>query len=126
MTSVAKEDDLIHVGHQGNDQNQQHRADQQGTLHSAVSEPQAQRYDEQSQREFLPEINAATVRVLAAEDLPWESVHVVQVDERVAPPGHADRNLTHLRESLAQAPLRPDQLHAMPVEAGDLEAAARR
>ena len=38
------------------------------------------------------------------DDVPWESVHVLQVDERVAPEGHADRNLTHLRESLlAQA-----------------------
>ena len=35
---------------------------------------------------------------LAQEDVPWESVHVFQVDERVAPDGHADRNLTHLRE----------------------------
>jgi 6-phosphogluconolactonase len=66
------------------------------------------------------------LRVLAAENLPWQSVHVVQVDERVAPPGHPDRNLTHLRESLARAPLPPEQLHAMPVEEGDLEAAARR
>ena len=40
------------------------------------------------------------LRVLAEQDVPWEHVHVVQVDERVAPAGHADRNLTHLRESL--------------------------
>ena len=54
-------------------------------------------------------------------------VHVVQVDERVAPAGHADRNLTHLRESLlAQAPLRPEQIHAMPVEGLDLAAGAAR
>jgi 6-phosphogluconolactonase len=67
------------------------------------------------------------LRVLAKEKVPWESVHVVQVDERVAPAGDPDRNLTHLRESLlAHAPLRPEQIHAMPVEAADLEAAARR
>ena len=48
-----------------------------------------------------------------------------QVDERVAPAGHPDRNLTHLRESLLEhAPLRPEQIHAMPVESPDLEAAA--
>ena len=35
------------------------------------------------------------LRTLAGEDVPWESVHVVQVDERVAPAGHPDRNLTH-------------------------------
>jgi 6-phosphogluconolactonase len=66
------------------------------------------------------------LRVLAAEDVPWEGVHVVQVDERVAPAGDADRNLTHLRESLEHAPLRPEQVHAMPVEAPDLAAAAER
>lgn len=65
------------------------------------------------------------LRALAGEDIPWAGVHVYQVDERVAPDGHPDRNLTHLRESLLQhAPLRPEQIHAMPVEAADLEAAA--
>ena len=65
------------------------------------------------------------LRDLAQEDVPWNSVHVVQVDERVAPPGHPDRNLTHLRESLLEhAPLRPEQIHAMPVESPDLDAAA--
>jgi len=62
---------------------------------------------------------------LAREDVPWNAVHVVQVDERVAPAGHPDRNLTHLRESLLEhAPLRPEQIHAMPVESQDLSAAA--
>ena len=66
------------------------------------------------------------LRALAAEDVPWKNVHVVQVDERVAPAGHADRNLTHLCESLLeQAPLRPEQIYAMPVEEKDLEAATR-
>ena len=67
------------------------------------------------------------LRALANEDVPWEGIHVFQVDERVAPPGDPDRNLTHLRESLlAHAPLRPEQLHAMPVEDADLPAAAAR
>jgi 6-phosphogluconolactonase len=65
------------------------------------------------------------LRALAGEKVPWEEVQVVQVDERVAPPGDPDRNLTHLRESLlTRVPLRPEQLHAMPVEAPDLKAAA--
>jgi 6-phosphogluconolactonase len=64
------------------------------------------------------------LKALAAEPLPWPSVEVVQVDERIAPAGDPDRNLTHLRASLAQAPLRPEQIHAMPVEARDLSAAA--
>jgi 6-phosphogluconolactonase len=67
------------------------------------------------------------LRALAGEDVPWPTVHVLQVDERVAPAGDPDRNLTHLRESLlAHAPLPPEQIHAMPVEAADLEAAAER
>jgi 6-phosphogluconolactonase len=65
------------------------------------------------------------LRVLAGEDVPWKSVHVMQVDERVAPAGDPDRNLRHLRESLlGHAPLRPEQIHAMPVEENDLRAAA--
>ena len=67
------------------------------------------------------------LRVLAGEEVPWNDVHVVQVDERVAPAGDPDRNLTHLRESLMKhAPLRPEQVYAMPVESSDLEAAAMR
>jgi 6-phosphogluconolactonase len=66
------------------------------------------------------------LRALGGEKVPWEGVHVVQVDERVAPAGHPDRNLTHLCESLlAQAPLRPEQVYGMPVEAPDLEDGAR-
>jgi 6-phosphogluconolactonase len=65
------------------------------------------------------------LRALAGEDVPWASVNLFQTDERVAPEGHPDRNLTHLRESLLQhVPLRPDQIHAMPVESPNLEAAA--
>jgi 6-phosphogluconolactonase len=67
------------------------------------------------------------LRILAREQVPWEGVHVFQVDERVAPAGHPDRNLTHLRESLlAHAPLAPGQVHPMPVEAEDLADAAAR
>jgi 6-phosphogluconolactonase len=66
------------------------------------------------------------LRDLAGEKVPWEQVQVLQVDERVAPPGDKDRNLTHLREALlTRVPLRPEQMHAMPVEAPDLKAAAK-
>ena len=65
------------------------------------------------------------LRELANQDVPWNDVHVVQVDERVAPAGHSDRNLTHIRESLLEhAPLRPGQIYPMQVESSDLEAAA--
>jgi 6-phosphogluconolactonase len=67
------------------------------------------------------------LRDLAQEEVPWNGVHVVQVDERVTPEGDPDRNLTHLRDSLLEhAPLRPEQIHAMPVESGNIEAACAR
>jgi 6-phosphogluconolactonase len=48
------------------------------------------------------------------------------VDERIAPAGDPDRNLTHLRASLLEhAPLPAEHIYAMPVEEADLEAAAR-
>jgi 6-phosphogluconolactonase len=65
------------------------------------------------------------LRALANENVPWSGVHLYQVDERVAPTGDPDRNLTHLRESLLlHAPLTPEQVHAMPVESPDLQSAA--
>jgi 6-phosphogluconolactonase len=67
------------------------------------------------------------LRSLAAEDVPWDSLDIFQVDERVAPEGDGDRNLTHLRESLLDVtPIKPERIHAMPVESVDLEAAARQ
>lgn len=67
------------------------------------------------------------MRALASEDVPWQSVHVVQVDERVAPAGDPDRNLTHLQATLLEAtPLPRDQIHAMPVEEPDLEVGAKQ
>ena len=64
---------------------------------------------------------------LVAEDLPWRDLHIFQVDERAAPHGHSDRNLTQLQETLlGTTPLAADTLHAMPGEEEDLEAAAGR
>jgi 6-phosphogluconolactonase len=66
------------------------------------------------------------LRALANEDVPWASVHVVQVDERIAPEGDKDRNLTHLRESLlSHAPIPENHIHAMPVNTADLDQACR-
>lgn len=58
---------------------------------------------------------------LANEDVPWADVDLFQVDERVAPDGDPDRNLTHLRESIGDAPAR---VHPMPVNDVDLDKAA--
>jgi 6-phosphogluconolactonase len=59
---------------------------------------------------------------LATRDLPWQNITIFQVDERVAPDGDPDRNLTHLKESLGTA----TEVVPMPVTDADLEAAAHR
>jgi 6-phosphogluconolactonase len=62
---------------------------------------------------------------LSHRPLPWRSIHVFQVDERVVPAGHPDRNLTGLMEHLVdRVPIPDANVHAMPVEASDLDAAA--
>ena len=67
------------------------------------------------------------LRALAGEQVPWNAVHLFQVDERVAPAGDPDRNLTHIGESLlTRVRLPPGHLHAMPVEERDLASAAAR
>lgn len=68
----------------------------------------------------------AMLRALATLDLPWPQLQLFQVDERVAPAGDAVRNLTNIQASLLDhAPLPAANVHAMPVEAADLDAAAR-
>ena len=54
-------------------------------------------------------------------DVPWEAVDVYQVDERIAPRSHPDRNLALLETTLPDA-----RIHAMPVEEEDLGGAAAR
>jgi 6-phosphogluconolactonase len=66
------------------------------------------------------------LRALSEAALAWDKIHVVQVDERVAPAGDPERNLTHLRKSLlSHASLRQDHIHPMPVEAADLRPTAK-
>lgn len=85
-----------------------------------------------ARRQFAMAVSGGTtpwqmLRALASEDVDWSRVHVFQVDERIAPEGHSDRNLTHLRESLlSHAPLAEQNLHAMPVNADDLDAASEQ
>ncbi|MBP6728404.1 MAG: 6-phosphogluconolactonase [Microthrixaceae bacterium] len=64
---------------------------------------------------------------LADHPLDWSRVHLWQVDERVAPDGHPDRNATGLQASLiAHAHLPSDHVHLMDVTSDDLDAAAAR
>lgn len=65
---------------------------------------------------------ALMLALMAQMALPWDSIEVFQVDERIAPIGHPDRN----GGLLAALPIRRRQIHAMPVTASDLDAAARR
>lgn len=68
---------------------------------------------------------ARMLRALAQEDVPWHGVHIAQVDERLAPSGHPDRNFTGLcRSLLGHIELPANQIHAMPVESEDPDTAA--
>lgn len=53
-------------------------------------------------------------RVVGLE-LPWNRIHIFQVDERVAPHGDADRNATKLATILRGCALPYTNLHLMPV-----------
>ena len=60
-------------------------------------------------------------------DLPWESVSIFQVDERIAPEGDADRNLTQLNEHVLDVrPSLRTSTYPMPVNDPDIEKAADR
>ncbi|MFA6149419.1 MAG: 6-phosphogluconolactonase [bacterium] len=66
-------------------------------------------------------------RALAGEDVPWDRVHLFQVDERAAPPGDPERNYSHLKEALIDRIAVPfANVHPMSVEAEVLEEEARR
>ena len=52
-------------------------------------------------------------------DLPWNGIHVFQVDERVAPDDDADRNATKLAAILGASGLPDVNLHLMPVTGED-------
>ena len=133
---------LIHGGHQTGDINMKNRiaietkilpdADAVAKEAAKVIAAEA-RAAVAARRRFVMAVSGGhtpwqMLRALAAhETVPWELVHVVQVDERIAPAGAPDRNLTHLRESLLEhAPLPAKQVYAMPVEEADVEGAAQR
>lgn len=70
---------------------------------------------------------AMMFEALAARSLDWARVVVVQVDERLAPPGDPARNAaqlcTHLLDRL---PCDPAGVVMLPVESGDVTAVERR
>jgi 6-phosphogluconolactonase len=62
--------------------------------------------------------------LLGDQEIDFNDAEIFQVDERVAPDGDPERNLTHFRRSLPEAALA--RLHPMPVTDRDLDAAAAR
>jgi 6-phosphogluconolactonase len=65
------------------------------------------------------------LEALAAEPLPWDRLHLLQVDERIAPARHPARNLELLRRRLlSHHALADRQVHPMPVDEPDPETAA--
>lgn len=66
-------------------------------------------------------------RALAGEDVPWDRVHLFQVDERSAPLGDPERNYSHLKEVLIDRIAVPSaNVHPMSVEAENFDEEARR
>ena len=66
------------------------------------------------------------LKILSKASLPWTRVNLFQVDERVAPDGHADRNLTQLFQVIEGSPLVTRmRIFPMPVTAEDLDAASQ-
>lgn len=63
----------------------------------------------------------AMFAALRNEYMPWADVELFQVDERIAPDGDPDRNLTQLLQSIGDVPA---HVHPMPVSDPDLDAAA--
>ncbi len=59
---------------------------------------------------------------LTTLDVPWESFVIYQVDERIAPIGDPDRNLTHLASSLSTVQV---TIQPMPVNDSDLAVATK-
>jgi len=66
------------------------------------------------------------LKILSKAPLPWTRINLFQVDERIAPDGHADRNLTQLFQAIEGSPM-VTRLHIfpMPVTAEDLETGSK-
>ena len=66
------------------------------------------------------------LKILSKASLPWTRVNLFQVDERVAPDGHADRNLTQLFQAIEGSPLVTQlRIFPMPVLAANLDEGCR-
>lgn len=62
-----------------------------------------------------------------AAQVPWEDVHLFQVDERCVPLGHPESNYRMIHETLlVRVPLPGGNVHRMAAEQADLEGTARK
>lgn len=69
---------------------------------------------------------ALMLAALAERPLPWERLHLLQVDERIAPVGDPARNWSAIERSPLAARVPPARRHPMPVGPGEPARAARR
>lgn len=81
---------------------------------------------------FLALAGGSTPRALHAElvahhaSLPWSRAHVFFGDERCVPPDHPDSNYRMASETLLERlPFQPRNIHGMPGDGADRDAAAR-
>ena len=64
---------------------------------------------------------------MAAQDLPWNKIHIFWGDERYVPPDHPDSNEGMARQAwLDRVPIPPDNIHPMPTDEADPATAAQR
>jgi 6-phosphogluconolactonase len=64
---------------------------------------------------------------IAAEDLPWDKIHVFWGDERYVPPNHPDSNQGMARQAwLNKVPIPEANIHPMPTDAADPAIAAQQ
>jgi 6-phosphogluconolactonase len=64
---------------------------------------------------------------IAAQDLPWDKIHVFWGDERYVPPTHPDSNEGMARQAwLNKVPIPPANIHPMPTDEADPAVAAAK
>lgn len=66
------------------------------------------------------------LKILSKASLPWSRVNLFQVDERIAPDAHKDRNLTQLFQAIEGSPMANQvAVFPMPVMAEDLDVGSK-
>jgi 6-phosphogluconolactonase len=64
---------------------------------------------------------------IAAQDLPWNQIHVFWGDERYVPPDHPDSNEGMARQAwLNKVPIPADNIHSVPTDEADPAVAAQK